>query len=239
MKKILCVALAALLCFLTLSACDRKTDTTAGESGDEPETSATPTYNYPADRVTPTLDDINMKKIDDISSFGYCDEQTDYVVIDVTGYGKILIRLYPDVAPATVENFKNLVSAGFYDGLTFHRVIEGFMIQGGDPLGTGAGGSGKNIVGEFSSNGFENNLPHVKGVVSMARSNDPNSASSQFFICHTTEKVEHLDGDYATFGFVVYGQNVVDKIAQVKTDSSDKPVTKVTITSIRFVKEAS
>jgi len=237
MKKILCLTLAALFCLLALSACKTKTDFTSGESGASAQsTPSTPTYNYPADRVTPTLDDINMTKYDDISAFVYCEEATDYVMIDVKGYGKILIRLYPDVAPATVENFKNLVSEGFYDGLIFHRVIEDFMIQGGDPLGTGTGGSDKNIVGEFDSNGFENNLPHVAGVVSMARAKDPNSASSQFFICHKTS--EHLDGDYAAFGFVVYGQNVVNKIAKVQTDSNDKPLADVVINSIRFVKEA-
>ena len=234
MKKIICLMLAALFCLLALGAC-KKTDLTSGEGTTSPTTQSTPTYNYPADRVTPKLDDINMKKYDDISAFEYCEEQTDYVMIDVAGYGKILIRLYPDVAPATVENFKSLVSEGFYDGLIFHRVIENFMIQGGDPLGTGTGGSDKNIVGEFESNGFENNLPHVTGVVSMARANEPNSASSQFFICHKTSA--HLDGDYAAFGYVVFGQNVVNKIAKVQTNSSDKPLTDVVITSIKFVKE--
>ena len=236
MKKILCLTLAALLCLFALSACQDKTSTTSGESSTNTQAvTSTPTYNYPSDRVTPTLDDIDMNKYDDISAFVYCEEQTDYVMIDVSGYGKILIRLYPDVAPATVENFKNLVSEGFYDGIIFHRVIEDFMIQCGDPLGTGTGGSGKNIVGEFESNGFENNLPHVTGVVSMARANDPNSASSQFFICHKTSA--HLDGEYAAFGFVVFGQNVVNKIAKVQTNSNDKPLADVVITSIRFVKE--
>ena len=234
--KILCLAVAALLCLLTLSACNQKNSLTSSESGTATQSnSSTPSYNYPSDRVTPTLDDINMNKYDDISNFVYCEEQTDYVLIDVALYGKILVRLYPDVAPATVENFKNLVSEGFYDGLIFHRVIEDFMIQGGDPLGTGTGGSEKNIVGEFASNGFENNLPHVAGVVSMARANDPNSASSQFFICHKTS--EHLDGEYAAFGFVVFGQGVVNKIAKVSTNSSDKPLADVVINSIKFVKE--
>ena len=237
MKKILCLTIALLLCLLAMSSCFAKNDLTSGEGTTTTQsTPSKPTYNYPADRVTPTLDDINMNKYDDISNFVYCEEQTDYVMIDVAGYGKILIRLYPDVAPATVENFKNLVSEGFYDGLIFHRVIEDFMIQGGDPLGTGTGGSDKNIVGEFASNGFENNLPHVAGVVSMARANDPNSASSQFFICHKTS--EHLDGDYAAFGYVVYGQSVVNKIAKVSTNSNDKPLANVVINSIKFVKES-
>lgn len=242
MKKIFCLILAAILCLLVLSACDNGTHSTSGGGGggngggNKPHsTETTPTYEYDPNRVAPTFDEINMQKYEDISTFEYCEEQTDYVLIDIAGYGKILIRLYPDVAPATVENFKNLVSEGFYDGLIFHRVIENFMIQGGDPLGTGTGGSDKNIVGEFESNGFENNLPHVAGVVSMARSGKPNSASSQFFICHKTS--EHLDGDYAAFGYVVFGQNVVNKIANVITDPNDKPLTDVVITSIKFVKE--
>lgn len=133
-------------------------------------------------------------------------------VIDVKDYGKIAIELKPEVAPITVENFKNLVSDHFYDGLTFHRIIEGFMIQGGDPLGNGTGGSDETIRGEFSQNGFENTLSHTRGVVSMARSNDPNSASSQFFIVH--EDSTFLDGQYAAFGVVTDGMDVVDKIAK-------------------------
>lgn len=133
-------------------------------------------------------------------------------VIDVKNYGKITIELKPEVAPITVENFKNLVSEHFYDGLTFHRIMEGFMIQGGDPLGNGTGGSDETIRGEFSQNGFENTLSHTRGVVSMARSNDPDSASSQFFIVH--EDSTFLDGQYAAFGVVTDGMDVVDKIAK-------------------------
>lgn len=238
MKKILCLTLALLFCLLAMSSCFAKTDLTSGEGTTTTQsTPSKPTYKYPADRVTPTLDKIDMNRFDDISNFVYCEEQTDYVMIDVAGYGKILIRLYPDVAPATVENFKILVSEGFYDGLIFHRVIEDFVIQAGDPTGTGMGGSDKDIVGEFASNGFENNLPHVAGVVSMARTaNDPNSASSQFFICHKTS--EHLDGKYAAFGYVVFGQSVVNKIAKVSTNSNDKPLANVVINSIKFVKQA-
>lgn len=133
-------------------------------------------------------------------------------VIDVKDYGKITIELKPDVAPLTVENFKKLVNEHFYDGLTFHRIMEGFMIQGGDPLGNGTGGSDETIKGEFAQNGVENNLSHTRGVVSMARSNDPNSASSQFFIVH--EDSTFLDGQYAAFGVVTDGMDVVDKIAK-------------------------
>lgn len=133
--------------------------------------------------------------------------------IKVKDMGVIKLELDADTAPITVTNFVNLAKSGFYDGLTFHRVIEGFMIQGGDPKGNGTGGSGKNIKGEFSNNGFENNLLHTRGVISMARSPyDPDSASSQFFIMHVD--YPSLDGDYATFGWVTEGLSIVDKIAQ-------------------------
>ena len=135
---------------------------------------------------------------------------------------KIKIELYPDKAPITVENFENLVKEGFYNGLCFHRVISGFMIQGGDPLGNGTGGSKKKIKGEFRSNGVQNDLKHTRGVISMARSANPDSASSQFFIMH--KDAPHLDGQYAAFGKVVEGIEVVDEIAAVQTDFRDKPV---------------
>ena len=130
-------------------------------------------------------------------------------------------ELYPDIAPQSVNNFVSLVKKGFYDGLIFHRVIPGFMIQGGDPEGTGMGGPGYSIKGEFASNGFKNDLKHTKGVLSMARSMFPDSAGSQFFIMHETSP--HLDGDYAAFGKIIEGQDVVDAIATVATDFSDKP----------------
>ncbi len=143
------------------------------------------------------------------------------VRIEMENGAKIEIELYPEVAPKTVENFENLVKEGFYDGLIFHRVIKGFMIQGGDPLGNGMGGSDKKIKGEFRANGFNNTLKHERGVISMARAYDPNSASSQFFIMH--KDAPHLDGQYAAFGKVVSGMEVVDEIADVPTDYSDRP----------------
>ena len=143
------------------------------------------------------------------------------VIIEMENGGKIEIELYPDIAPITAENFTSLVKEGFYDGLTFHRIIPGFMIQGGDPLGNGMGGSEKNIKGEFAINGFNNPLKHERGVISMARSNDPNSASSQFFIMHAD--APHLDGSYAAFGKVVNGMDVVDEIASIPTDWYDRP----------------
>ena len=137
-------------------------------------------------------------------------EEKILVEIDIAGYGVITVELYPNVAPVTVENFVGLVNEGFYDGLTFHRIIDGFMIQGGDPKGNGTGGSGRNIKGEFTSNGVYNPLKHERGVISMARSSAPNSASSQFFIMH--QESPWLDGEYAAFGRVVTGMEIVDAI---------------------------
>lgn len=134
----------------------------------------------------------------------------------------IKAELYPEIAPNTVKNFISLINKNYYDGLIFHRVIAGFMIQGGCPNGTGMGGPGYQIKGEFSQNGFENNLAHSEGVLSMARSMMPNSAGSQFFIMHKNSP--HLDGQYAAFGKVIEGMDVVNKIAAVKTDYSDRPV---------------
>ncbi|SHI66843.1 peptidyl-prolyl cis-trans isomerase B (cyclophilin B) [Dethiosulfatibacter aminovorans DSM 17477] len=136
--------------------------------------------------------------------------------------GDVMIgELYPDIAPNTVKNFVSLVNKGFYDGLIFHRVIKGFMIQGGCPQGTGTGGPGYGIKGEFKANGFDNDLKHDKGVLSMARAQNPNSAGSQFFLMHA--KSPHLDGSYAAFGKVTEGLDIVDKIAETKTDFRDKP----------------
>ena len=143
------------------------------------------------------------------------------VVIEMENGGKIRLELIAEAAPATVENFLSLVKDGFYDGLIFHRVIPGFMIQGGDPLGNGMGGSEKKIKGEFAANGHQNPIRHVRGVISMARSMDKNSASSQFFIMHAD--APHLDGQYAAFGKVVEGIETVDEIASIPTDYSDRP----------------
>jgi len=145
------------------------------------------------------------------------------VTIEMENGGIIKAELYPDIAPNTVNNFISLVKDGFYDGVIFHRVIPGFMIQGGCPLGEGFGNPGYAIRGEFSGNGFENNLLHDTGVLSMARSSDPNSAGSQFFIMHETSP--HLDGQYAGFGRVIEGQDVVDGIANTPRNRSDKPNT--------------
>ena len=149
--------------------------------------------------------------------------------------GVIDLELDAQAAPITVENFLKLVGDGFYDGLTFHRIIPGFMIQGGCPEGTGMGGPGWHIKGEFARNGVANPIKHTRGVISMARAMDPNSAGSQFFIMH--EDAPHLDGGYAAFGHVVAGMDVVDRIADVATDYNDRPLTPVVMESVRVVEE--
>ena len=143
------------------------------------------------------------------------------VTITMTDGSVIKIELYPEVAPNTVKNFISLINEKFYDGLTFHRVISGFMIQGGCPQGNGMGGPDYQIKGEFKQNGFQNDLAHSRGVISMARAMSPNSAGSQFFIMH--QDAPHLDGAYAAFGMVIEGMDVVDKIAAVDTDYNDRP----------------
>ena len=155
------------------------------------------------------------------------------VTIEMEDGGVIRLELYPDIAPITVDNFVSLVKKGFYDGLIFHRVISGFMIQGGDPKGTGMGGPGYTIKGEFRANGVVNNIKHERGVISMARSMMPDSAGSQFFIMHAD--APHLDGQYAACGRVIEGIEEVDKIAAARTSRGDRPVTdqrmkKVTVT---------
>lgn len=154
------------------------------------------------------------------------------VIITMEDGSQINLELSPEVAPVTVANFEKLVGEGFYDGLIFHRVISGFMIQGGDPTGTGMGGSKTNIKGEFKANGVNNTLSHKRGVISMARSSKYDSASSQFFICHAD--ATFLDGNYAAFGQVTSGLETVDKIAGVRTDSGDKPLTEQKIKTIRL-----
>ena len=156
--------------------------------------------------------------------------QNPIVTFTVAGRGTIKAALYPEVAPNTVNNFISLVNKGFYDGLIFHRIISGFMIQGGCPEGTGMGGPGYSIKGEFSQNGFENSLKHTPGVLSMARAMNPDSAGSQFFIMHAA--APHLDGAYAAFGKVIEGQEVVNAIAETPTDWSDRPMEEQRIESV-------
>ncbi len=151
-------------------------------------------------------------------------------IIEMENGKEIKVELYPEKAPITVENFEKLAAEKFYDGLTFHRVISGFMIQGGCPKGDGTGGPTEKIKGEFSANGVPNDLKHTRGVLSMARAMDPNSAGSQFFIMH--KDAPHLDGQYAAFGKVVEGMEAVDEIAECETDFNDKPLKPVVIKRI-------
>ena len=169
-----------------------------------------------------------------ISLFGCQKETKDYIAkIEVKDYGTITVKLDGKTAPITVQNFVDLAKSGFYDGLTFHRIIEGFMIQGGDPNGNGTGGSDKTIKGEFKENGVKNNIKHKRGVISMARSSDYDSASSQFFIMH--KPAPHLDGEYAAFGKVIEGMENVDKIAKTPTTFNDRPRNPQVIDTITIV----
>lgn len=169
-------------------------------------------------------------------SYIQSNEVTNLVKIEMQNGDSIVVELYENYAPITVANFKKLVSEGFYDGLIFHRVIKDFMIQGGDPQGSGMGGSKETIKGEFQANGVNNPLSHERGVISMARSQFFNSASSQFFICHADAKF--LDGQYASFGKVVEGMETVDKIANVRTNMMDRPLNEQKMARVYFVKEA-
>lgn len=154
-------------------------------------------------------------------------------VIEMENGGKMTLTLHPEHAPETVANFVKLANSGFYDGLIFHRVIRGFMIQGGDPTGTGRGGPGYQIHGEFAANGVKNTLKHTRGVISMARAMDPNSAGSQFFIMH--EDAPHLDGQYAAFGVMSDGFDTLDQIAETETDYSDRPLSEQKIKTVTIV----
>lgn len=189
-----------------------------------------------------TTEEVNGKTVFNIEDKKYVEseEETNFIKIDTDGYGIMIAELYPDVAPITVENFKSLVKDKFYDGIIFHRVIKDFMIQTGDPTGTGMGGSEKEIKGEFKNNGVENNLSHERGVLSMARrGGNPdteetmNSASSQFFIVHKDS--DFLDGNYASFGKLLNGYDILDKIATTETNSNDKPLKDIKMNTIRFV----
>ena len=213
MKKILSATLGIILLFI-LVACGNNqaltkleettiVETTIVETTKEVET----TTEAKAVETTQQVISETIKETSEAKNMG-----NPKVEISVKNYGVIQLELDPSQAPITVENFVNLVNSGFYNGLTFHRIISGFMIQGGDPLGNGTGGSDKEIKGEFASNGVDNNIKHLRGVISMARSSFPDSASSQFFIVH--QDSPHLDGDYAAFGHVISGIEVVDKICE-------------------------
>ncbi|MBQ6442564.1 MAG: peptidylprolyl isomerase [Lachnospiraceae bacterium] len=157
------------------------------------------------------------------------------ILIEMENGDVMKAELYPEIAPITVQNFLELAEKGFYDGTIFHRVIRGFMIQGGDPEGTGMGGPGYSIKGEFASNGVQNDLKHTTGVLSMARAQDPDSAGSQFFIMHAD--APHLDGEYAAFGRIIEGQEVVNRIAETRVDWNDRPVETQVMKKVTVVKQ--
>ena len=169
-------------------------------------------------------------------AFVRSEEKTNFVKFVMENGKEMIAELYPEIAPISVKNFQKLVDGGFYNGLIFHRVIPGFMIQGGCPQGRGTGGPGWTIKGEFAANGVKNDLRHTRGVLSMARSMAPDSAGSQFFIMH--DDAPHLDGNYAAFGKLLEGIEVVDEICEVMTDFSDRPVEDQKMKEVYFVKEA-
>ncbi len=217
MKKFISLILALLIlftCSASIVSCTDEKDSNEEKEGDKSEPfDLTKAYT----EKTPTVD-----------------HETNCVQIEFEHGAYIVIRLYPGTAPKTVANFKKLVNEKFYDGLIFHRVIENFMIQGGDPEGTGMGGSDEEIYGEFTNNGWYNNISHERGVISMARNGyNMNSASSQFFIMHVTDT--RLDGNYAAFGEVIRGIETVDAIAAVKTNEDDKPLVDIKIKTISYV----
>lgn len=199
MKKITVWLLTLAFAATMLAGCGSKTDTTDTTETTEATSAADETSDGAADTVDTSENEELLTGLH-------------HVTIDVQDYGTISLELDADTAPISVTNFINLANEGFYDGLTFHRIISGFMIQGGDPNGNGTGGSEKTIKGEFSANGVENDISHVRGVISMARANDPDSGSSQFFIVH--EDSTFLDGQYAAFGHVTDGMDVVDAICE-------------------------
>lgn len=214
MKKLLALLMTGTI-LLTGCGKTQAYDTTAKETVKETETAKETADTTKDEGVDPkTVEKVNAK-------------------ITVKDYGTIELELYPSKAPQTVSNFTSLARDGFYDGLTFHRVIDGFMIQGGDPDGTGTGGPGYSIKGEFSSNGVENDIKHLRGVISMARKSSPkDSAGSQFFIMH--QDAPHLDGEYAAFGKVTSGMDIVDKIVKVEKDKNGKPNTSVIMEKVEI-----
>ena len=232
--KFVLVLLTLSLLFTGLVACD-----VAENNQEAPETTATPDSNTGYCDMNAVISEIDSMSV---SSFTETTEKAEYVKFTVKDHGEFVVRLRADIAPITVENFQKLVGDKFYDGLTFHRIYKGFMIQGGDPKGDGTGGSGTTIKGEFSQNGVRNQLSHIAGVISMARRSMPlDSATSQFFVCNA-DASRSLDGGYAAFGYVVAGMETVLMISDVEVTYSSsgemsKPVEKVVIEKVCFVTE--
>ncbi len=220
-RQIAGFAALLLAAVISLSGCGRAPD----RQQEMPETART--SEGKASKMTPSV----------AEGFVRTEEAGHYVDLLMDSGNHIVVELMPELAPVTVANFQKLVGQSFYDGLIFHRIIKGFMIQGGDPTGTGGGGSPETIKGEFASNGVDNTLSHVRGTVSMARTRIPDSASSQFFICHDDSCF--LDGDYAAFGRVVYGLEELDRIAGLSTDGQDYPAKPPVMEQVFFVEPLS
>lgn len=229
MKRFFAILTAALLLLAAVGCAKTYANSLTGKTGEEPAAAGTDTTSAagetePQQTEPQKTEETNQSKENSTM-------QNPVATITMKDGGVMKLELYPDVAPNTVKNFISLANAGFYDGLTFHRIIAGFMIQGGDPNGTGSGGPGYSIKGEFTSNGFKNDLKHKRGVISMARTMIPDSAGSQFFIMHAD--YPYLDGEYAAFGMLLEGFDVLDAIATVQTNRNDAPLTPVVIDTIR------
>ena len=232
---VVALVIAAILLGTGKTSADGDTTTTAATTTTSGETTKAPEPNADMSAIKQEIDSMRVLDFEETS------DVTEYVKISIKNYGDVVVRLRSDIAPKTVENFQSLVSKKFYDGLTFHRIARGFMIQGGDPDGTGNGGSETKIKGEFSSNGVQNDLSHVAGVISMARRPDSNdSATSQFFICNA-DASGSLDGKYAAFGYVVAGMEVVLTVSEIEVTTAagsteqSKPVMPVVMDKICFV----
>lgn len=212
MKKIICSIAILSLMILCFTACGTDSQKPEGQNAGGQKIDSQSTPDQSQGKEEEGKSDGSTDSTSDGAEQGETMSGKHHVTIEIEKYGTIEAELDADIAPITVTNFINLANSKFYDGLTFHRIISGFMIQGGDPEGNGTGGSGKNIKGEFQSNGVENSLSHKRGVLSMARASEPNSASSQFFIMH--QDADSLDGEYAAFGIVTKGIEIVDQICQ-------------------------
>lgn len=219
MKKVIYILLVFVLC-ICLVSCNKTEQKPLPPSNDGLDT----------DEIGDIEKLVNSKKVEDFE----LDESGDYAIVDIENYGQIVLCLRADIAPDTVENFKNLIKKGYYNGLLFHRVIKDFMIEGGEVNSDGVMSEADMIYGEFTSNGFENNLCHLRGVLSMSRANIPDSATGKFFIVH--KDARHLDGEYAAFGYVIAGMDVVDKIAECEVGENYSPNEQVVINSIKLAK---
>ena len=228
----------ALIVTVVVVLVTRNTPKPAEGAGTKESATQAPAETWP-EHVAPKMSDLDLSEVNPTNVVP-TEDRTDYVRMTIRDFGEVVIRLFPDVAPITVENFKNLVAEGFYDGLTFHRIVDDFMAQGGDAYGREDKTQPASIRGEFTSNGWENNLSHVRGVISMARTSAPNTASGQFFIMLGDKYTSSLEGRYASFGYVCAGMDLMDEVSKVErtlNSNGEKatPVEPVVIDKIEFV----